>query len=84
MLIADNFFHSEIVDAENAFVDLTGTTNNGWATNNMLSSIDTNANAAKVITAFDVKGLMSRGNFFVSGTADGHGIETFTTVEALS
>jgi len=84
ILIADNFFHSETTDADNTFVDLTGTTNNGWALNNMLSSVDTDANAAKVITAFDVTGLMSRGNFFTSGVADTHGVETFTTVDNLT
>jgi hypothetical protein len=84
MEIVGNFMHSEVAAVPNAFVELANATNTGFAIGNQLSSIDTDAAAADAVEAFDVTGLHSSGNFFTGGVADGHGIETFTTVEDLT
>ena len=81
--LQDNFFHTETAAVSGGIVVLTGTTNTGFAIRNMLGSLDADAAAADVLAAFDVTGLMSSGNMF-SGAADGHGIETFTTVDDLT
>ncbi len=84
LLLEDNKFHSETAAAAASCVVLTNATNNGWAINNTISTVDTDATGANAIAAFDVTGLASVGNKFVAGTADTHGIETFTTVEDLT
>jgi len=82
--LANNYFHSESAAAANSAVEFANATNTGWAIGNMISSVDTDATAANAIECFDVTGLMSSGNMFYAGSADGHGIETFTTVEDLT
>jgi len=79
-----NFMHSETAAAANSFVELANATNTGFAIDNQISSVDTDATAANAIEAFDVTGLHSSGNKFTGGAADGHGIETFTTVDDLT
>lgn len=83
-LMLDNTFHSETAAASNAGVELTGTTNNGWAVNNAISNVQTNTSAANAIECFDVTGLMSHFNFYSGGDQDGHGTELFTTVDNLA
>ena len=82
--LENNYFHSETAVIAAGFVVLTGTTNNGWAIGNQLSSVDTDATAANALSAFDVTGLHCSGNYFTSGVADTYGIESFLTVEDLT
>lgn len=82
-LIAHNYFHSESSAVAAAFVVLTGTTNNGWAHNNMLSSVDTDATAANFAAAFDVTGLGAFENYAVADT-DGLAVNSFLTAEDLT
>ena len=84
MLIEENYMHTEVAIAANGCVELANATNTGWAIRNMISTIDTDATAANAIECFDVTGLMSSGNQFVGGVADGHGVEGFTTVDDLT
>ena len=83
-LLQGNRFHTETAAAANSCVEMANATNTGWAIDNMISTVDTDASDANAIECFDVTGLMSSGNMFTSGVADTHGIETFTTVEDLT
>jgi hypothetical protein len=82
MLIKGNYFHSESAAVAAAFVVLTGTTNTGWAVDNVLSHVDADATAANSVSAFDVTGLGSFNNL-IAATGDIQGVE-FATAEDLT
>jgi len=82
MLLKDNFFHSESAAVAAAFVVLTGTAHSGWAINNYLSHVDTDATAANSVSAFDVTGLVSF-NTLIGATGDTYGVQ-FATAEDLT
>ena len=84
MLLAGNYMHSETAAIASGFVVLAGTANNGFAYDNLLSSVDTDATAANGVSAFDVTGLACKSNWFTSGVADTYALESFLTVEDLT
>ena len=83
-LMLGNRFHTESAAAANAVVEMTNATNNGWAVENTISTIDGDASKANAIECFDVTGLMSHFNFFTSGIVDTHGLDSFTTVDDMT
>jgi len=84
VLIEENYMHTETADIVSSYVVLTGTASNGWFIGNQLSCIDTDADAAKVVTSLDITGLHSSGNFFSSTVDSGYGIESFFTIDDLA
>lgn len=86
MILQDNFMHTETAAiTANGFVVLAGTTNNGLAQRNILSSVDTDLTNAQVLASFDVTGLCSIGNAFSSGVADTYALtDSWNTIEDLT
>jgi len=81
-IIEGNRFFSATAAVDNAFVTLAGTGNTGWAINNYIASVDTDATAANFLGSFDVTGLGSFGNLAVAD-ADANAV-SFLTDEDLT
>lgn len=82
VLLKDNLFYTATAAVASSCVVLTGTGNTGWAVNNYIMSVDTDATSANFTSAFDVSGL---GVFDTKAmaTADGHAV-VFGTAEDLT
>ncbi len=82
LLVENNRFYMEDAAVEPGCLQLAGTANTGWAANNYVSTVDTGATAANMISAFDVTGLGAFGQLGVT-TADLGGA-AFNTAETYS
>lgn len=82
LLLEGNKIYTATAAVAGAGVTITGTGNTGWAINNWVKSVDTDATAANATSAFDVTGLGSFENYFVAD-ADAPAV-VFGTAEDLT